>query len=66
MAQMTNNPDNLNARVVTSLKEMKGKLNSWHEDQIQPPKQPVSEPLPAILFVQTSSGSYTKIREEPL
>lgn len=62
---MTINPDILNPRVVTSLKLMKEKLNSWHEEeQIQPPKQPAGDPLPATLFMRIPSGCYTKIWEE--
>lgn len=62
---MTINPDILNPRLVTSLKQVKGKLNGWHEEwQIQPPKQPADEPLPAVLFMQIFSGCDIKIWEE--
>lgn len=62
---MTINPDILNPKVITSLKQVKTKLNSLHkEKQIQPPKQPAGEPLPAILFGQTFSECYIKIWQE--
>lgn len=33
--RMTINPDTLNLRVITTFKQAKGKLNSWHKEQIK-------------------------------
>lgn len=62
---MAINPDILNPRLITPLKQVKGKLNGWHEEQqIRPSKQPPDEPLPAVLFMQIFSGYDIKIWEE--